>query len=268
MNKIALSAFFFCVALCSRVIPETITWVNGIYSLSLLNVTIEVLSFISAVYIAVTLKWAAPNLALEKYGLVKLIVAGIITVQAIILTSTMLNLSFSIKSSVALRDYEDAEVTSDNEIILIDGVIGKNTYSIISAKLKKNKITQVIIRSPGGLIDQSIKIGKLIEKIEMPIQVLDFCESSCVIIASYSKHLTAKNNSVFGFHQGASLVQSESSLSKYIALEATNNMVNTLHKNGVPQEVLDIAAETRPSEMYYVTAARMHELGFVKEIQP
>lgn len=268
MNNIFLVALLFGIALCSRITPENISWANGVYSLSLIQVTIEILAFLSAVYIASALQWSAKTLSQPQSGLVKFIVYGMMSLQAVLLTSTAMNLDFSIKTASALKEYDDAKISLNGTQIFIEGAIGGNTYEDILKKIKPQNITKITIISPGGLIDEAVKIGKFVERERIPVHVIDFCASACVIIASSSQRLTATPNSLFGFHQGATIVDSESSLSKYLSLEATNVMVEALRNNGIPLSILDAAVETKPSDIHYVSAERMLELGVVNEIQP
>ena len=268
MSNVFLLALLFGIALCSRMPPENISWANGVYSLSLLQVTIEVLTLLTAVYIAVALPWSAKTLSKPKSGLVKLIAYGILTLQTILLTSTAVNLDFSIKTASALKEYEDAEISLNGTQVLIEGTIGSNTYEDVLKAIQPKNITKISIISPGGLIDEAMQIGQLVQREQIPVHVIEFCASACVIIASSSQRLTATPNSLFGFHRGATIVDSESSLSKYLSLEATNIMIEALRNNGIPLSILDAAVETKPSEMHYVTAESMLELGVVNEIKP
>jgi ATP-dependent protease ClpP protease subunit len=268
MGNIFILALLFGIGLCTRINLERISWANGNYSLSPIQFTIEVLSFLSALYIVATLHWSAKTLSQSKSGLVKLIAYGMLTLQAVLLTSTAINLNFSMKTSSALKEYDDAKISLNGTQIFIEGTIGGNTYEDILKKIKPQNITKITIISPGGLIDEAIKIGKFVKRERIPVHVIDFCASACVIIASSSQRLTATPNSLFGFHQGATIVDSDSSLSKYLSLEATNVMVEALRNNGIPLSILDAAVETKPSEIHYVSAETMLELGVVNEIQP
>lgn len=268
MVYLSIILIFFGASLASRSIPATTPFINGAQSLVYFQLAVEATSLASIVYLAFALQWVKGQLSQSVIGFLKLTSFGAVTLQASLLASTLMNLEFSLSTALALNEYKGATVSTQGATIFIDGAIGEYTYDEIVTAKSSRAVNLLIIRSPGGLIEEALQISKLIRRDSLSVHVIDLCASACVIIASSSPHLTATPSSLFGFHQGGTIIESNSSLSKYLSLEATNTMIDALRDNGIPEEILDAALETQPSDMHYVSSNRMLDLGVVAALRP
>jgi ATP-dependent protease ClpP protease subunit len=266
MTSLILILILFVTSTGTRFFPVTMPWLSGLHTHILLQTTVEFLCFISVVQITINLSQNGTTLAIEKKGLIRLSAYSILSLQAILFFSTIINLPFSLRYASALYEYKNTAITTQGKTILIDGIIGNEAYDRFVELYKKDVTTQISIRSNGGLIDEALQISKIVKQHGMSVHVIDYCSSACVMISSSSQKLTATPNSLFGFHRGSAIADSTNSLSKYISSEATNTMISVLRANGLPPEILDVALVTKPSDMHYVSAEKMRELGIVKAI--
>lgn len=189
---------------------------------------------------------------------------GAIVLQIVFVMSSIIHFEVRRENIIALRDYADADISSTNGVISIDGVLGKNAYIDMLQNVELLTPTALIIRSSGGLIDSAQNIASLVKSRSLHVHVHDYCHSACVIIATASPRLTAENDAIFGFHRGASLVSHQGGLSTFVSDQATEELISALRANGIPEHILSMALETPPEQMYYISAVELSELGILE----
>ncbi|MDP4744919.1 MAG: hypothetical protein NWS22_08795, partial [Porticoccaceae bacterium] len=78
--------------------------------------------------------------------------------------------------------------------------------------------------------------------------------------------LSAKNNAVFGFHRGSAILEAKDSWTRFQSETATDELIAVLQSQGIPQDILAIARQTAPNDMYWVGALELYERGVVVQI--
>lgn len=93
------------------------------------------------------------------------------------------------------------EITSENSAHLI-GVVDNNSIDIVLQKIKNNDIKYLLLTSPGGSIDEGMKLIKVIEERRDIICIADEAMSiSFIILQACNKRFITKNN-VLMHHYG------------------------------------------------------------------
>lgn len=100
-----------------------------------------------------------------------------------------------------VTDNSQVLLTKDNSAIQITGPIDDKTYKKFKTLLT-DKITTVIISSPGGDVTASVEISKLIynNKLDTEIPNKGECFSGCTMIFQAGQRRVAYSNTLFGYH--------------------------------------------------------------------
>jgi len=171
-----------------------------------------------------------------------------------------------ISTVTTLENMDDAIVFEQEAgYLLLDGVIGSSTaHSFAVADLANTTILE--LDSEGGLIDSAIEIARLVHQHNIVTFVQGECLSACVLIAVRGYKLVAIPHAIFGFHQGASLSELDSSFARFQSQEATALMFDELKKSGVPDKVLQAMLETNKDKMTYYTGRELYEAGVIDKL--
>lgn len=184
------------------------------------------------------------------------------------LIGSTLNLSnrIEIVENIRLGDFATATEVQGG-FLEIDGFIGPPTLRSIADYSNRINLEGILISSSGGLIDDARAIGEILQKSATDVYVLENCESACVIIATSGDRLFAKRDTQFGFHNGGILLHDTSTqLGQYGSKIATKGLYETLHKNGVPADILTLVNDTPNQSMSYVSGIELYEKGVVTNL--
>jgi hypothetical protein len=262
----ALLAAFAVVSLVALLSPEVVfVGVEGprlIYKQVLLQ-SICLLASVPLIMSTQQTYNLRPN---ARIGLESLFAWGAVALEAAIVMSALIHFQPLQKNLVALEEYADASVSVAAGKIFVDGVIGPKAYDNIIVEVEALPPHALVIRSRGGLLDAAVDIATLVKNLSLPVYVQDYCESACVIIASASPQLTASSDAVFGFHRGASIVGGDDDWSKFVSEQATDHLILILRNNGIPEDILEVAASTPPNQMHHVAAAELLERGVIARL--
>ena len=144
----------------------------------------------------------------------------------------------------------------------ISGPIEKGDYAklaryVIDAKhIERINIflNRITLDSPGGDVDEALKIARLIEMSYALIFVEKnaVCSSACFLL--WSAGVTRLNQGIIGVHR----MSVRSSLADIKATEksvapASETVERFLIKSGIPRRVIDRMSETPPSDLFVIT---------------
>ena len=227
---------------------------------SFILVLAAALGLLIAVYLSTTVP------AQQGQRLVLVAIWLMVSVQVILVAGNLIALPDNMVTANKIINMNDArvvEVGSDG--LLIEGYIGPNTLdSFISRNL--STVRYLELNSIGGLIDPAIQIGRLVDDYKIITIVQGECSSACVLIAIKGKFLLASASSQFGFHQGSSLSDRESSHNRFISQQATDTLVQELKESGIPESILTSVRNTPSDQMTVFSGMELQEAGVVDRV--
>ena len=170
--------------------------------------------------------------------------------------------------TAAMDVSENAEITVlDNNHVRIYGEIGPNLMrDFMTLEQSSGPFLGLEINSPGGFIDQALKLARLVEDRRIPVTVREECLSACVLVAVASPASYAEEGAIFGFHRGSAVAEVTSEIAIFGVTEADKEANGFMEEHGVPQEVLREASNYGPDSMYFLTASEMVESGMIEGI--
>lgn len=201
-----------------------------------------------------------------RVGIEVLVAWGAASLQLVLIASTIIYSQTWRANLSALQKLGDADVFEIDGALFLEGVIGVNAAEAVSSKVTVTRPHTLVLDSPGGLIETALKIAQVVKRMGLPVHVSGTCASACVIIASASPKLSAKNNAVFGFHRGSAILEAKDSWTRFQSETATDELIAVLQSQGIPQDILAIARQTAPNDMYWVGALELYERGVVVQI--
>jgi ATP-dependent protease ClpP protease subunit len=199
-------------------------------------------------------------------GIEVLVSWGAAILQLALITSTLMYFQTWRANLSALETFGDADVFEIDGLIFLEGVIGLRAAEAVRSELKMTPAKALVVDSPGGVIAVSVEIAQIVKQRALPVHVSGSCASACVVIASASPNLSAENNAVFGFHRGSAIVEATDSWTRFQSESATDELIAILRNQGIPEDILVIAKETAPDDMYWISARDLHERGVVIDI--
>jgi ATP-dependent protease ClpP protease subunit len=172
--------------------------------------------------------------------------------------------------TLAVDSSEDANVTVlTGSRVRIDGTIGPNLMrDFMALERTSGPLLGLEINSPGGLVDEALKLARFVEKARIPVIVRYECLSACVLVAVASPASYAEEGAIFGFHQTAPVADITSEIAIFGMAEADKEANSFMRDHGVPEEVLREANRYEPDSMYLMTASEMVEAGTIEGILP
>lgn len=152
---------------------------------------------------------------MKKINKILIAIATSLTMAALYFTSIFWQKLFEITNT------KSAIVNSK---LYFSGEIENGDFEIFKNAITKDSITSIEIHSPGGNVDEAIKIGHLIYDKKIHININWLCASSCAnYLFTAARTVTINNNSVIGWHGGLT--------SKYIYDENKNASIETRIKS-------------------------------------
>lgn len=100
-------------------------------------------------------------------------------------------------------------------ILFFDGVIEPNSDNRVAAMIHDaetlgHQVTAIVVRSPGGGVNEGMKIGEIIRDRALSVIVYDYCLSACAnYFATAAEDLFVMDGAFVGFHGGARLSANE-----------------------------------------------------------
>ena len=160
----------------------------------------------------------------------------------------------------------------DRQVLLMRGEIRPGDYDRLLQFARRNgyylPLSDVILSSPGGDIEEALKIGRLVKQLYITVNVgaeTGYCASACFIIfASAVERDTAPG--FVGIHRPYLSRETLRSLSPHAAeaaeTAALRDAEQYLRELRVPRNLVDIMFEQASTEIYWLSDDEfMHQLG-------
>jgi hypothetical protein len=152
----------------------------------------------------------------------------------------------------------------------LTGTITPGMFDTVNAEIEARGeyVKKVVLNSPGGSVEDAIKIGALIEVqgYETEVQKGGLCASSCPLIFAGGKERIASRESAIGLHQiyavGADLrglpsARAAIGIAMSDAQKTTALITRYLQTTNVDPTLWLIALETPPDRLHYLTEKQL-----------
>lgn len=171
---------------------------------------------------------------------------------------------------VASEATEDALVTIlQPNRLRVDGPIGPNfKRDILSKAARMSSLQSVEITSTGGLVGQALEVAEFIERHDINVVVRNYCLSACVLVAVGARETWADRTAIFGFHRVSPVADVSSDIAQYGMEAISASSAAYLVSHGVPQAVVDQAANYGPEQMLEFAAGDLLRMGVIQGILP
>lgn len=158
-------------------------------------------------------------------------------------------------------------------ILLAFGTITPGTAKIFEDALlaREEKITELILHSPGGSVNDALEIGKLIRESELNTKVVanGYCASSCPLVFAAGVERAAHESSWIGVHQVYTPSSTFGSIQQGMdqAQRISALCQQALVDFGVDPALWIKAMETPKDQLYVLTAEELEELKLATSVE-
>jgi hypothetical protein len=174
----------------------------------------------------------------------------------------------------AISAHEEAsaygfEVTRGPRSIVAVGAIGPGFAAALDAALSAEPAVRVIeITSEGGIADEAMAAGRLIEAAKATVVAREQCDSACLVVLMAGVRRFADADLEIGFHAGAALGVGSPKVVDHMVAIADAEVDAYLLKRGAPRAAIDAARRLGPEDIHYVPAAELERQGVLRTLAP
>jgi len=118
---------------------------------------------------------------------------------------------------------------------------------------RQHNLSGLVVRSPGGAINEALELGRFISSLRLPVQAQDMCASACPLILLSSPQRSITAGTRIGFHSAATRDDE--------ATSTTVSLARIYAELGVPNDVLGGLVTHRPQEMYWVNTNQIKNMN-------
>ncbi|MEP4803501.1 MAG: ATP-dependent Clp protease proteolytic subunit, partial [Hyphomicrobiales bacterium] len=169
----------------------------------------------------------------------------------------------------------DAMVFKDDGegVLLAFGTITPGTSKVFEGSLlaREGKISELILHSPGGSVNDALEMGQLIRESEFNTKVVanGYCASSCPLIFAAGVERTAHETSWIGVHQVYTPSSTFGSIQQGMdqAQRISALCQQALVDFGVDPALWIKAMETPKDQLYVLTSEELEELKLATEVE-
>lgn len=179
---------------------------------------------------------------------------------------------FGVTSELSERD---AMVFKDDGegVLLAFGTITPGTAKVFENALlgREEKITEIILHSPGGSVNDALEMGKLVRESEFNTRVVanGYCASSCPLVFAAGVERVAHETSWIGVHQVYTPSSTFGSIQQGMdqAQRISALCQQALVDFGVDPALWIKAMETPKDQLYVLTAEELEELKLATDVE-
>jgi hypothetical protein len=167
------------------------------------------------------------------------------------------------------------ETTPSTEgAFVFEGEITKQSVDVLISKIRKDKIGTVIMSSPGGDMDEGLRLAQFVYENNIIVKVNSYCHSACTIAFFSSKNRQMGEDAIIGLHN-ITVTVSENSRDKRITLKEATDIANEAVVTsarviafyasvGIPAKDLSKIAMKQGDSILVYNYSDMKRLGFIK----
>lgn len=233
-----------------------IVWFGGAVGLALAT-----LLFWSA-WRGATARWSS----MEARGLVRILVALIALAGAGLAvfhgwqTEAVSRVA---RAADGMRDYRLTYVPQ-SQTLKINGQIGPGFAKAVEAQMAAHPVQRIEITSPGGLIQEALRVARSLEARDgVTVVARRFCASACVVVLMGGEQRLADYDMTIDFHAIDSTVDLKLELQSYIQREQTTEARTYLVGRGAPEAYVREAERLGSGKIYRVPAVILAEQGML-----
>ncbi|WP_316015989.1 hypothetical protein [Roseobacter sp. HKCCA0434] len=158
------------------------------------------------------------------------------------------------------------DTAEHGRVMLMSGFIAPGTSDRFEAALDGEEIDTIALHSPGGVVQEALRMGKLVREAEYDTLLTPdaACASACPLILFGGVERTVSRAAWVGMHQ-ASFMEGQSFLTGAEAarqIQALQGQIlDHTAEMGVDPRVQSHALQTPPEEVYYLLPEEVEEYG-------
>lgn len=146
--------------------------------------------------------------------------------------------------------------------IRIQGQLGPRLEEQLRAALQAHPdATVLVLDSPGGLVNDSMKAAALVRAKGLVARVDGMCASACTAIWAAAPRRQMTATSRLGLHQLRSEVELPQAITHAAMIKLTRRYDAVLRQAGFPAAVIDKAGRTPPSAIYWLDPTAVASAG-------
>ena len=179
-------------------------------------------------------------------------------------------LAFAVGTATAAgpagSDLGNARVEADPvaRTLVVDGVIGPQFETDVrDALLSDPAIKRVVVRSPGGLRAQALRVGEFINGRGVTVRVEGRCASACVLLWATARSREMTEDSRIGLHRSTldAALPIPDAMREQLMSRNDRETEAVLLKAGFPTDVVAAGSATPATTMAWFDARRLKALG-------
>jgi ATP-dependent protease ClpP protease subunit len=176
------------------------------------------------------------------------------------------------RESLPARMREESEwpkvsASDDGKVIYIVGELMPGSYGKFNRALRANPDAKTVyLASPGGLVMDGFLIASLVRSRGLDAYVEHYCASACTQIFAAGKHRILGRDAQLGYHQ--SYIEGQGGTPEAAggrSNRGTSFLEMSYRRSGMPDEFINRALETPPSEMWLPSRDELTEAGIVTD---
>ena len=159
-------------------------------------------------------------------------------------------------------------LTAEGDAFRLEGAIAPGDAERIAARIadKGDAVTELILQSPGGSVDDALRLGRLLRDRSIATRVLsgEFCYSACPYLLAGGVTRRIADDASIGVHQHA--FGKNTLLPAFLAVEDIQRgqaeVMAYLHAVGINPLVMRHALATPADEIYVLLPEELERYGF------
>lgn len=172
----------------------------------------------------------------------------------------------AVAASESLPAPQNASVVADPvaRTVVVEGVIGPEFESDVRNALQRNpKIRRMVVRSPGGLRAQAMRVGEYANRRGVTVRVEGRCASACVLLWAKADSREMTTDSRIGLHRSSldDALPIPDSMREQLMRRNDAETDEVLREAGFPARVVQLGAATPPTTMAWFSALELKVEG-------
>ena len=156
----------------------------------------------------------------------------------------------------------EARLTTSGSVLLLHGTFGTGSAEVVRRLLDESpEVKTVALASGGGRLREAADVAAMVRLRGLDTYVDTRCESACTFVFLAGKDRAATPNARIGFHR-----PSFAGVTPLAFDPATDSMMATYRRAGIPGEFLDRVAATEPANMWYPTPSELETAGVINRV--
>src|SRR5262249_48629283 len=127
----------------------------------------------------------------------------------------------------------------------ISGYIGDGVSDLLASLVAQNpQVGTLHVNSPGGLMNEALRLADLVRNRRLRVAVDDQCSSACTVVLLAAEERLVRTGARIGFHKAYSVVSGQP------GFFANASQRSGLHRVGASKDFIDRALSASPHDVF------------------